>query len=101
MVALPNMAQSLASFGERFLRRIFTDREATWVRSDPGLVTARAAELFAAKEAVIKALGPMAWREIDVAPDGSVTLPGSRRLRAVMAHTNDYASAIVIARLKD
>jgi holo-[acyl-carrier protein] synthase len=53
-------------FGERFLRRIYTEREAARYGRRPAELAAR----FAAKEAVMKALGTgvrgVRWRDIEV-----------------------------------
>jgi holo-[acyl-carrier protein] synthase len=56
-----------ARFGERFLRRVFTDRE----REQAGGRIERLAGRFAAKEACAKMLGTgigatIAWREIEI-----------------------------------
>jgi holo-[acyl-carrier protein] synthase len=72
--------------GERFLRRVYTERE---VRQCRGKVT-RLAGRFAAKEAISKALGTglrgVAWREMEIVQLRSgrptVTLHGNARLRA-------------------
>lgn len=56
----------LDRFGERFLRRIYTEREAERYRNRPSELAAR----FAAKEAVMKALGTgvrgIRWRDIEI-----------------------------------
>jgi holo-[acyl-carrier protein] synthase len=54
---------------ERFLRRVYTPEEAAYCRGRVNELAAR----FAAKEAVMKALGTgirgVGWREIEVLPD--------------------------------
>jgi holo-[acyl-carrier protein] synthase len=72
--------------GERFLKRIYTEREILQCR---GKVT-RLAGRFAAKEAISKALGTglhgVAWREMEIVQLRSgrptVSLHGNARLRA-------------------
>jgi holo-[acyl-carrier protein] synthase len=49
-----SVADSIARFGDRYLRRIWTERELDDVRRDPERLAAR----FAGKEAVIKLLRP-------------------------------------------
>jgi holo-[acyl-carrier protein] synthase len=68
VVEIPRIEQALNRFGERFLRRIYTDDEVRFCRGRVAELAAR----FAAKEAVMKALGTgvrgVGWREIEVLP---------------------------------
>jgi holo-[acyl-carrier protein] synthase len=86
MVDVGEVAASLARFGDRYARRVFSaDELALW----PGAVPVRActdlAERFAAKEATIKVLAPgdqgLDWRSIEVRRQGragcSVRLSGA------------------------
>ncbi len=50
VVTVTEVTESLSRFGERYLRRVFTDREV----ADAGGASYRLAARFAAKEAVIK-----------------------------------------------
>jgi holo-[acyl-carrier protein] synthase len=119
LVQISRIAESLERFGERFLRRVFTDAEVAYSTASASETASRLAARFAAKEAAIKALGlvdqPMNWRDIEVsrAPSGAceMTLRGSAstaaRIKGVselavsLSHEGDYATAVVIARLKD
>jgi holo-[acyl-carrier protein] synthase len=109
LVRVSRVAESIASFGERFVRRIFTDDEIAYARSAPGLVAERLAARFAAKEAAKKALGLVAgvgWRDIEVrrAPGGAVELAlhgpaaaaGPQGLALSLSHEGDYAIAVVL-----
>ena len=67
---VPRIAESIQQFGERFLRRIFTDQEIRYCDSKANRVE-RFAARFAAKEAAMKALGTgwsrgVRWRDIEV-----------------------------------
>ena len=66
LVEIARFAEVVERHGERFLRRVFTDRELEEVGRNIASLAAR----FAAKEAVAKALGtgigPVSWREIEV-----------------------------------
>jgi holo-[acyl-carrier protein] synthase len=78
--------QALERFGERFVRRILSDREAEYCLSRPDPAPHVAAR-FAAKEAVIKCLGrAVDLREIEVvralSGSPSITLSGKARERA-------------------
>lgn len=62
---------TLARFGERFLRRVFTDREQHTANRRPRAVAATYAKRWAAKEACSKALGTglrmgIAWKDMAV-----------------------------------
>ena len=62
---------TLARFGDRFLTRVFTEREQQKARSRPRAVAATYAKRWAAKEACSKALGTglrmgIVWRDMAV-----------------------------------
>jgi holo-[acyl-carrier protein] synthase len=113
LVAVATVEESLRAHGDRYLERVFTERE----RRDCGGDAARLAARFAAKEAVMKVLRPgeeqLPWREIEVIrnEDGSVDLAVTGRaaeLAAVtgiqgfavsLTHEAGYASAVVVAEL--
>lgn len=62
---------TLARFGERFLTRVFTERERRKADSRPRAVAATYAKRWAAKEACSKALGTglrmgIAWKDMGV-----------------------------------
>src|ERR1700746_3681611 len=53
---VPRIAESISRFGDRFLRRIYTEEEIRYCESKANRVERYAAR-FAAKEATMKALG--------------------------------------------
>ena len=73
---VPRIAESIERFGERFLRRVFTEEEIRYCESKANRIERYAAR-FAAKEAAMKALGTgwnfgIRWRDIEVfRPPGS------------------------------
>jgi holo-[acyl-carrier protein] synthase len=74
---VPRIQQSIARFGDRFLRRIYTEGEIRYCDSKANRAERYAAR-FAAKEAAMKALGTgwshgVRWRDCEV-----VRLPGGR-----------------------
>jgi holo-[acyl-carrier protein] synthase len=74
---VPRIAESIQRFGDRFLRRIFTEGEIKYCESKANRIERYAAR-FAAKEAAMKALGTgwsrgVRWRDIEVSRQ-----PGSR-----------------------
>ena len=74
---VPRITQSIKRFGERFIRRVFTDGEIRYCDSTANRFERYAAR-FAAKEAAMKALGTgwnhgVRWRDVEVARE-----PGRR-----------------------
>jgi len=110
IIEIERVALALGRFGDRFLRRVYTPVEAAFCAGRVHELAAR----FAAKEAVMKALGTgargVAWREIEVLPNRRgkplVYLHGKARKRAEqiglreldvsMSHSRQYAVAFVV-----
>lgn len=69
-IEIARIRRVLARHPQRFLRRVYTREEVAFCRGRVPELAAR----FAAKEAVMKALGTgargLAWREIEILPDG-------------------------------
>src|SRR6478672_2976894 len=69
VIQISRVQKVLERHPERFLRRVFTPEEVAFCRGRVRELAAR----FAAKEAVMKALGTgargLAWREIEVLPN--------------------------------
>jgi len=101
-------------FGDRFLRRIYTETELAYSLSKAN-VDERLAARFAAKEAGMKALGTglsggVTWRDFSVGrqPSGKPTLNlsgvaariaaqnGIRTIHLTMTHTAEMAMAVVV-----
>jgi holo-[acyl-carrier protein] synthase len=115
IIEIHRIEQSLAKFGERFLGRVYTPLEVAFCRGRVSELAAR----FAAKEAVMKALGTgahgVAWREIEVLPNHRgkplVYLHGRAAKRAdriglddidiSLSHSREFAVAFVVGRSKD
>ena len=111
---VPRIAESIQRFGERFLRRVFTEGEISYCDSKANRVERYAAR-FAAKEAAMKALGTgwnygIRWRDIEVMrqPGGRPTIKfhgkaaefaaklGAQHLALSLSHTPEQAIASVI-----
>jgi holo-[acyl-carrier protein] synthase len=75
LVRVDRLARALTRHGERFLRRVFTDREIAYCQGRARQGVYQFAQRFAAKEAFSKALGVglreggIRWREVEVLPD--------------------------------
>ena len=111
LVYADDVQEALARHGDRYLDRVYTERERREAGADPLRLAAR----FAAKEAAIKALRsddvPLAWRDIAVHRDaaGRPTLhltgaaqrladqDGVHSLSVSITHEHDLAAAVVVA----
>jgi holo-[acyl-carrier protein] synthase len=112
LVSVESIVESVARYGERFLRRVYTETELRDSRGDPERLAAR----LAAKEATMKALArdgrPIPWTSIAVRARGcgaarldlsgpAAALASERgvaELELSLTRTSDHAAAIVIAR---
>jgi len=110
LIEIGRMAAALSRWGERFQKRVYTEAERSHCRNRVPELAVR----FAAKEAVMKALGTgikgVGWREIEILnnADGKpfVILHGHAERKAKelglgdfsvsMTHSRDIAMAAVI-----
>jgi holo-[acyl-carrier protein] synthase len=114
LIELDRIARVFFVYRDRLLNRIFTARERSYFETwaDP---VPRVAGRFAAKEAVMKALGTgwsdgVRWRDIEVTRRSTgkpeVVLHGrcreifeslgANRIHCTITHSRDYAMAVVI-----
>ena len=95
VVDVDDVRDSLAAFGDRYLRKVFTSSEINDCRGSNRLH--RLAARFAAKEAVIKAFAepdmPFPWREIEVTRDGPLPLLRLSGTLAQRAHNRGWLSS--------
>lgn len=115
LVEVPRIARLLQEHGQRFQQRCFTSQELAYC-ADQKRLAEHLAGRFAAKEAILKALGTglsggIQWTDIEIlrAPSGQpvVTLHGQARqlaeqrgIRNILlsiTHTRDLAAASAIA----
>lgn len=89
LAEVPRIRESIEKYGERFLHRIYTDREIAYVERKANRFE-RFAARFAAKEAGMKALGTgwrrgVRWKDFEVAnlPSGRPTLLLHGEARAI------------------
>jgi holo-[acyl-carrier protein] synthase len=111
---VPRIRESIERFGDRFLRRIFTDGEISYCEQRARRFESYAAR-FAAKEAGMKALGTgwsrgVRWRDIEVVrPKGQrptiqfhgaaaaiAAKLGTKNIALSLTHTSEEALAHVI-----
>ncbi len=115
IIEIERIAGVFERYGERFLNRIYTNGEIAYCRGRPPQLASR----FAAKEAVMKALGTgvrgIRWRDIEVvrrrgrAP--TIKLHGTAKTRAdriavselavSLAHSKEFAVASVVGQSRD
>jgi holo-[acyl-carrier protein] synthase len=114
LIEVRRIQVSIARYGDRFLRRVFTEHEIAYCHGQAHQLAAR----FAAKEAVSKTLGVgiqhrdgVNWREIEIISGErgkpAVRLIGRAAQRAAhigvhkfaisLSHTREHAIAMVIA----
>ena len=115
IIEISRVRRVYQNYGDRFLRRIYTEREAAYCRGRAPQLASR----FAAKEATMKALGTgvrgVGWKDIEVtrAPSGApgILLHGRAKARAErlgvleisvsMSDSQDNAVAFVVTRRED
>jgi holo-[acyl-carrier protein] synthase len=115
LVQISRVANSIEHFGEAFKARLFTLGERAYAEQSEAFGADRLAARFAAKEAVIKALGlseaGISWRDIEVCRqkggDCEIVLHGRvaeladaaglSKLLLSLSHDGDYAGAFVTA----
>lgn len=115
IIEIPRVARALERHGGRFLERVYTLPEIAFCRGRVPELAAR----FAAKEAVMKALGTgargLAWREIETLPNHRgkplVFLHGRAADRAeairlefleiTLTHSEEFAIAVVVGQRTD
>jgi len=119
LCSVADVADSVTTFGERYLTRVYTDDELEYCGRDPGRSAERLAARFAAKEAVVKVLRPTGarpdWRSIEVRRDPggwcelSLTDTAAEMARDAeissmavsLSHERGMANAVVVATLFD
>ena len=102
IVEIARVEAALERWGARFLNRVYTDKEIRYCRGRVPELAAR----FAAKEAVMKALGTgirgVGWRDIEVLPMRSgkplVFLHGRAQQRAQTLGLEDFAISLTHSR---
>jgi holo-[acyl-carrier protein] synthase len=115
LVAVRSVAESIECFGDRYLRRIYTEHEIASCDGLPAVASAGLAARFAAKEAALKVLRPSGhrpdWLSIEVVrhTEGwcSISLHGYAaalaaeagidELAVSLTHEEGVAAAVVVA----
>jgi holo-[acyl-carrier protein] synthase len=115
LVAAVTVAEALAEHGERYLARVYSEREVADCGGPEAPDALRLAARFAAKEAAMKVLRvgdaavPFAAIEVVRGPDGAPELAlhgaaaalaaaaGLRSFAVSLTHEHEYASAVVLA----
>lgn len=114
LAEVPRIRSSIARYGDRFLTRIYSERERAYASSKANAAE-RFAARFAAKEAAMKAIGTgwnrgVKWKDFEVVNElsGRPTLHlsgvareiaaklGVRRISLSLTHTAELALAVVV-----
>ena len=94
IIEIARVQEAIERWGDRFLRRVYTEAELSLYRKSPPSLAAR----FAAKEAVVKALGTsergIGWKDIEV-----LTGPGGRPLVNLYRGAREYADELGLSTL--
>ena len=115
LVDCPRIEQMIERHGQRFVRRVFTDAEQAYARTNRNEIE-KLAGRFAAKEAVLKLMGTgwrgkIAWTDIEIInnPKGQpeVTITGEvkriadelgiEHISVSITHTANFAIASAVA----
>ena len=114
IIEIGRIKEAVERWGDRFLRRIYTEAELAAYRHKPASLAAR----FAGKEAVMKLLGTgirgTGWREIETLSLSSgqprvnlygraqskATELGIREIAVSLSHSREYAIALVVGETK-
>jgi holo-[acyl-carrier protein] synthase len=114
IIEIARIEKAINRWGDRFFRRIYTELELKLCRKRPARLAAR----FAAKEAVMKALGTgvrgISWREVEILAEPSgkprVHLYGKAQKKASdlgldrvaisLSDSKEYAVAFVVGETK-
>ncbi len=118
LVDCPRIEKMVADHGERFLERVFTDKERAYAEGKKNTVEKYAGR-FAAKEAILKLMGTgwrgkIAWTDIEVVnnPSGQPEIKLSGEVEKIAArlkikhisvsitHTANFAIASAVALAK-
>ena len=114
IIEIARIAEAVTQYGERFLHRVYTDAELEYCQSRINQLATR----FAAKEAVVKALGAgnggIGWKDMEVVTgeDGAPSIKlhgkaverfnelGLTDLVISLSHSKEYAVASVVGGIK-
>jgi len=102
LIEIARIERTLRDFGERFLHRVYTERERERYRDRVNELAAR----FAAKEAISKALGTgirgIRWRDMEIVSNRRgkpiIVLHGSSRARANLLGITDFDVSLTHSR---
>src|SRR5215211_1366059 len=102
IIEIARIERALTDFGERFLNRVYTERERDRYRHRVSELAAR----FAAKEATSKALGTgirgIRWREMEILPNRRgkpvLILHGQAQARARTLGLTDFSVSLTHSR---
>lgn len=111
IIEVDRITESIEKFGDKFLDRLFTEKEKTYCKKHRNFQV-RVAGRFAAKESIAKALGTgfgedLAWLDLEIinnergkpevvfSPELATRLAGTS-IQVSISHCNSYAAAVAI-----
>lgn len=106
IIEIERVKSAVKAHKEKFLQKIFTERELEYCKNRRAIRFPELAARFAAKEAYSKAIGTglrgIRWKDIEVINEksGKPRLYIKKKLRknvqVSLSHSNDYATAVVL-----
>lgn len=117
IIEIERIRESIENLGEKFLKRVFTDREIEYCESKKGQKYQHYAGRFAAKEAAFKAVSTklddkysVSWKDFEVINDKqgrpqinllNISLDEIESIDISISHCKLYATANVVVLYKD
>ena len=112
IIEIERVQEAVEKYGERFLGKVYTEKELKYCRNRKALKYPELAVRFAAKEAYAKAIGTgiagfgrnnhgMKWKEIEIVNNSHgkplLAIKGgiSEKIQVSLSHSRDYAIASV------
>lgn len=117
LVAVESVREALATHGDHYLARVFTQREVADSQTPAGIDAERLAARFAAKEAALKVLRPegdgvpldsievrradAGWVDLELSGNAAALADrsGLRNFALSITHEAGFASAVVVAEI--
>lgn len=113
IIEIERIKESVDEIGDKFIHKVFTDKEITYCESKKGQKYQHYAARFAAKEAIFKAVSEaledkysISWKNIEITKDGKLKphvnfigtdFPKKITVDISISHCKQYAVAMAVA----
>lgn len=114
IIEVNRIKESIASLGEKFLNRVYTEKEIKYCENTKEMKYQHYAARFAAKEAIFKAISPLlkdkfdiSWRDIEILnnkqgrPYATILKENVKKVNIdiSMSHIKEYAIATAVVKI--